>query len=124
MALKLLVPFLVSLFFFQGFRTYVVDLYIAVWNIVWFPDYPMDSLLTMFVFATPILGIGVGKKISAQYIVLVSAILTSTFALLVSLGLPYDFEFLMSTLVVGFYSLFFPFYLSLKSRVQSVAGRG
>ncbi|MFQ6126441.1 MAG: hypothetical protein ACE5R6_17785 [Candidatus Heimdallarchaeota archaeon] len=123
MALRLLVPFLMTLFFFQGFRTYVIDLYIAVWNIVWIPGYPMGSLSTMLVFTTPLLGLIVGKKINTQNIVLASVILTSTIALIISLELPYVHEFLASSLVVGFYSLFFPFYLSLKSKIQSATNR-
>jgi len=121
-AMRLVVPLLVTLFFIQGFRTYVINLYVAVWNIIW-SDAPLTPLLTLLVFAAPLLGVAAERRITPRRIVAFSAILTAVFELPVSLGLPYEFELLMSSLVIAFYSLFLPFYLSSEIRGGTVLRR-
>jgi len=49
-AVSLLAPLLMTLFFFQGMRAYVVGLYVNVWNLVWIPGSPMLPMLTVLVF--------------------------------------------------------------------------
>jgi hypothetical protein len=121
---RLLVPLLVTLFFMQAFRTFVVNLYVAVWNIIWYDAsiVPMVALAALF---TPLLGIVIGKKVTDRKIMIGSGILTGIFALPICLGgqlelvlgtpgfgLATALELLFSTLVVACYSLFLPSYIA------------
>ncbi len=106
-----LLPFLVTVFFLQGFRTFVVDIYIALFNILWEGTGEYLPLLGLLVFATPLFAIILSKKLSFRYMLVGSAILSALFAILLSLGLPYEIELLVAAMVVAFYSIFLPFYL-------------
>jgi hypothetical protein len=108
----ILLPFLVTLFFLQGFRTFVVDIYIALFNILWEGTGEYLPLLGLLVFATPLFVVVLNKKLSSRYMLAGSAILSALFTLPLSLGLPYEMELLMASMVVAFYSIFLPFYLN------------
>ncbi|MFX1564340.1 MAG: hypothetical protein ACFFDP_13635 [Promethearchaeota archaeon] len=111
MVIRLLIPLILTLFFIQGFRTYVVNLYIAVWNIIWEGNFPLITLASLLVIGTPLFAFIASKKIQDRKMIAGSAILTSICVLPISFGLTYEVELLMSTLVVAFYSVFFPFYM-------------
>ncbi|MFX1474959.1 MAG: hypothetical protein ACFFCO_05765 [Promethearchaeota archaeon] len=130
---RLLVPLLVTLFFIQAFRTFVVNLYVAVWNIIWYDAtiVPMAALAVLFV---PLIGIGVGKKVSDRTLMISSGILAAVFTLPICLGgqvelllgaagfgLATTVELLFSTLVVACYSIFFPAYVA--SQITGESGQ-
>jgi len=107
-------PLLTTLFFLQGMRVYVTGLYVTVWNIVWIPGSSMLPLLTLLVFFFPLLALVVAKKVTSRVLAVVSTICISICSLMLGFGLSYELEMLLSSLVVGFYGIFFPFYLSNK----------
>ncbi|MFW9985625.1 MAG: hypothetical protein ACFFDJ_03575 [Candidatus Odinarchaeota archaeon] len=117
--LQLILPFLVTLFFLQGFRTFVVDIYIALFNILWEGTGEYLPLLGLLVFATPLIAILLHKKISIRYLITGSAILTAFFSLPISLQLPYEVELILASMVVAFFSIFLPFYLNWRRQDQS-----
>ena len=121
---RLLVPLFVTLFFFQAFRTFVVNMYVAVWNVIWY-DASVLPLAAMVAFFVPLLGIVIGKKVSDRNIMIVSGMLTGIFALPICIGGQLEFllgaagfglatavELLFSTLVIACYSLFLPSYIA------------
>jgi len=120
--IRFIIPLLMMLFFIQGFRTYVVDLYIAVWNIVWEGNFPLITLASLLVIGTPLFALIAHKKIQERKMIAGSAILTSICILPISLGLTYELELLMSTLVVAFSSVFFSFYLCRRIKKSSALG--
>lgn len=122
MVIRLLIPLLMTLFFIQGFRTYVVDLYIAVWNIVWEGNFPLITLASLLVIGTPLFAFLFHKKIQVRKMIAGSAILTSICVLPISFGLIYELELLMSSLVVAFSSCFLIFYLYQQIQGASVVG--
>jgi len=105
-------PLLMTLFFLQGMRVYVTGLYVTVWNIVWIPGSSMLPLLTLLVFVFPLLALVVAKKVTSRVLAVLSTICISMCSLMLGFGLSYELEMLLSSLVVGFYGIFFPFYLS------------
>ncbi len=120
---RLLVPLLVTLFFLQGFRTFVVNMYMAVWNVIWFGSSYLP-LLAMLAFLMPIFGVIIGRRISDRSLMIISAILTSIFILPITLGgyleaalgasgfgLSSGVELLLSALVIACYSIFLPSYI-------------
>jgi hypothetical protein len=113
-AVSFLAPLLMTLFFLQGMRVYVTGLYVTVWNIIWIPGSSMLPLLTLLVFVFPLLALVVAKKATSRVLAVVSTICISIWSLMLGLGLSYELEMLLSSLVVGFYGIFFPFYLSHK----------
>ncbi len=119
---QLLVPFFVTLFFLQGFRTYVVDIYIALFNILWEGTGEYLPLLALLVFASPLFAIFFHKKIGLRHMIAGSAILTALFVLPLSLGLTYELELFFSTMVVAFYSIFLPFYLYRRQQSEAMLG--
>ncbi len=121
---RLLVPLFVTLLFFQGFRTFVVNMYVAVWNIIWY-DSSIIPMLAMVAFFTPIIGVIIGRKISDRKLMIWSAILTSIFSLPIALGgqlelilgasgfgLGSAVELFLSALVIACYSIFLPSYVA------------
>jgi hypothetical protein len=120
---QLLVPFFVTLFFLQGFRTYVVNIYISFFNILWEGTGNYTPLLTLLVFGAPLLGVLVYRKVSLNHMILSSAILTSIFVIPISLELAYEFELLFSSLVVAFYAIFLPFYVYSRGQDQHQIGQ-
>jgi hypothetical protein len=111
-AVSFLAPLLMTLFFLQGMRVYVTGLYVTVWNIVWIPGSSMLPLLTLLVFVFPLLALVVAKKATSRVLAVASTICISICSLILGFGLSYKLEMLLSSLVVGFYGIFFPFYLS------------
>jgi hypothetical protein len=111
-AVSFLAPLLMTLFFLQGMRVYVTGLYVTVWNIVWIPGSSILPLLTLLVFVFPLLALVVAKKVTSRVLAAVSTICISMCSLMLGFGLSYELEMLLSSLVVGFYGIFFPFYLS------------
>ena len=120
---QLFVPFFVTLFFLQGFRTYVVNIYISFFNILWEGTGNYTPLISFLVFGTPLLGLLVHRKVSLNHMIVGSAILISIFAIPISLQLAYEFELLFSSLVVAFYAIFFPFYLYSRGQDQQQIGQ-
>lgn len=121
---RLLVPLLVTLFFFQAFRTLVFNLYVALWNVIWY-DASIVPMLAMVAFFTPLFGVVIGRKVSDRRLMISSAILTSVFSLPIALGgqlelvlgasgfgLASAVELFLSALVVAFYSVFLPSYVA------------
>lgn len=119
---QLVVPFLVTLFFLQSFRTYVVNLYISFFNILWEGTGNYIPLLTLLVFGAPLLAVLIYKKVSLSHMIIGSAILTAIFATLISLQLAYEIEILFSSMVVAFYAIFLPFYLYSQTQNQHEIG--
>jgi hypothetical protein len=113
-SVSFLAPLLLTLFFLQGMRVYVTGLYVTVWNIIWVPGSSMLPLLTLLVFVFPLLALAVAKKVNSRVLAAVSSICISMCSLMLGLGLSYELEMLLSSLVVGFYGVFFPFYLSYR----------
>ena len=113
-AVSFLAPLLMTLFFLQGMRVYVTGLYVTVWNLVWIPGSSMLPLLTLLVFVFPLLALVVAKKATSRVLAVVSTICISICSLMLGFGLSYELEMLLSSLVVGFYGIFFPSYLSHK----------
>jgi len=120
---QLLVPFFVTLFFLQAFRTYVVNIYISFFNILWEGTGNYTPLLTLLVFGAPLLGVLVYRKVSLNHMIASSAILTSIFVIPISLQLAYEFELLFSSLVVAFYAIFLPFYIYSRRQDQYQIGQ-
>jgi len=108
-AVSFLAPLLMTLFFLQGMRVYVTGLYVTVWNIVWIPGSSMLPLLTLLVFVFPLLALVVAKKVTSRVLAVVSTICISLCSLMLGFGFSYELEMLLSSLVVGFYGIFFPF---------------
>ncbi|MFX1576217.1 MAG: hypothetical protein ACFFCF_03485 [Promethearchaeota archaeon] len=119
---QLVIPFLVTLFFLQSFRTYVVNLYISFFNILWEGTGNYIPLLTLLAFGAPLLAVLIYRKISLSHMIIGSAILTAIFATPISLQLAYEIEILFSSMVVAFYAIFLPFYLYSQSQNQHVIG--
>lgn len=113
-AVSFLAPLSMTVFFLQGMRVYVTGLYVTVWNIVWIPGSSMLPLLTLLVFAFPLLAQVVAKKVTSRRLTVVSTICISICSLILAFGISYELEILLSALVVGFYGIFFPFYLAHK----------
>ncbi len=121
---RLLLPLLVTLFFLQGFRTFTINLYVAVWNYIWY-DTSILPMLVILAFFTPLFAIIIGRKISDRKLMISSAVLVSIFSLPMALGgqlelvlgasafgLGSGIELVLSTLVVAFYSIFLPSYIA------------
>ncbi|MFX0080076.1 MAG: hypothetical protein ACFE8O_12645 [Candidatus Hermodarchaeota archaeon] len=119
---QLLVPFFVTLTFLQGFRTYVVNLYISFFNILWEGTGNYTPLITLLVFGSPLLALLLYRKIPLNHMIVGSSILTMICAIPISLQLAYDFELIFSSLVVAFYVIFLQFYLIKRRQVQSSIG--
>ena len=92
----------------------MTGLYVTVWNIIWIPGSSMLPLLTLLVFVFPLLALVVAKKVTSRVLAAVSTICISICSLMLGFGLSYELEMLLASLVVGFYGIFFPFYLSHK----------
>ena len=120
---QLLVPFFVTLFFLQGFRTYVVNIYISFFNILWEGTGNYTPLISFLVFGAPLLGLLAYRKVPLNHMIVGSGILTSIFAIPISLQLTYEFELLFSSLVVAFYAIFLPFYLYSRRQDQHQIGQ-
>ncbi|MFX1300653.1 MAG: hypothetical protein ACFFDE_06900, partial [Promethearchaeota archaeon] len=74
---QLLVPFFVTLFFLQGFRTYIVNIYISFFNILWEGTGNYTPLISFLVFGSPLIGLLVSRKVSLNHMIVGSGILTS-----------------------------------------------
>ncbi len=119
---QLFVPFLVTLFFLQSFRTYVGNLYISFFNILWEGTGNYIPLLTLLAFGAPLLAVLIYRKVSLSHMIIGSAILAAIFATPISLQLAYEIEILFSSMVVAFYAIFLPFYLYSQIQNQHEIG--
>ncbi|MFW9831782.1 MAG: hypothetical protein ACFFD8_08405 [Candidatus Thorarchaeota archaeon] len=117
--LQLIVPFLAILFFLQGFRTYVINIYISFFNILWEGTGYYLPLLSLIAIGAPLFAIIAHKKISTRKMVSGSAFCTALFAIPISLQLSYEIELLFASLVVSFFAIFLTFHML--QRVQDTS---
>lgn len=118
-----LLPFLVTLFFLQGFRTFVVDVYIALFNILWEGTGEYLPLLAFLVFAMPLVAVlflrrGVPPRVLGSGSAMGVAVCTVPLSLL----LPYEVELLLASLVIAMYSMFLPLYLFQRRQAPATLG--
>jgi hypothetical protein len=123
MLYRLVLPFVVTLFFLQGFRTFVVDVYIALFNILWEGTGEYLPMLAFLVFAMPVVGVlFVRRGIPPHVLVGGSAVGVAVCTVPLSLLLPYEVELLLASLVIAMYSLFLPLYLFQRRQAPSTLG--
>jgi hypothetical protein len=120
---RLVLPFLVTLFFLQGFRTFVVDVYIALFNILWEGTGEYLPLLAFLVFAMPLVTVlFLRRGVPPRVLVGGSAVGVAVFTVPLSLLLPYEVELLLVSLVIAMYSVFLPLYLFQQRQAPSTRG--
>lgn len=119
---RLVLPFVVTLFFLQGFRTFVVDVYIALFNILWEGTGEYLPLLGFLVFAMPLVAVLLRRLVSLRVLVGGSAVGVAVCTVPLSLLLPYEIELLLASLVIAGYSVFLPLYLCQQRQALSEFG--
>jgi hypothetical protein len=120
---KVVLPFLVTLFFLQGFRTFVVDVYVALFNILWEGTGEYLPLLAFLVFAMPLVTIlFLRRGVPARVLVSGSAVGVTVCTVPLSLLLPYEVELLLASLGIAMYSVFLPLYLFQRRQAPSSLG--
>jgi hypothetical protein len=118
----LVLPFLVTVFFLQGFRTFVVDVYIALFNILWEGTGEYLPLLAFLVFAMPLVAVLLHRKVSLPWLVGGSAVGVAVCTVPLSFLLPYEIELLLASFVIAGFSVFLPLYLFQQRQVPSGLG--
>lgn len=118
-AVSLLSPFFMTFIFIHGVRAYGSGLYLTVWNILSIPGSPTFPLVTILFFVFPLLGLALAKKIPSKQLAVVSTISLPILALTLGLDFPYEVKIFLSALIVGFYGIFFPFYLAYRFEKSS-----
>ena len=126
MLYRLVLPFVVTLFFLQGFRTFVVDVYIALFNILWEGTGEYLPLLAFLVFAMPLVAVlFVRRGVPPHVLVGGSAVGVAVCTVPLGLLLPYEVELLLASLVIAMYSMFLPLYLfQLRQAPSSLGSSG
>jgi hypothetical protein len=120
---RLVLPFVVTLFFLQGFRTFVVDVYIALFNILWEGTGEYLPLLAFLVFAMPLVAVLFVRRGVPPYVLVGgSAVGVAVCTVPLSLLLPYEVELLLASLVIAMYSLFLPLYMFQRRQARSALG--
>jgi len=118
----LVFPFLVTVFFLQGFRTFVVDVYVALFNILWEGTGEYLPLLGFLVFAMPLVAVLLYRKVSLRMLVGGNAVLVAVCTVPLSLLVVYEVELVLASLVIAGYSVFLPLYLFQLRRTSSTLG--
>jgi hypothetical protein len=119
---RLVLPFVVTVFFLQGFRTFVGDVYIALFNILWEGTGEYLPLLAFLVFAMPLVAVLLHRKVSLRMLVGGSAVGVAVCTVPLSLMVVYELELVLASLVIAGYSVFLPLYLYQQRQTPSGLG--
>lgn|GEM_PF-282314 len=116
----LMVPMLSSISYFQGLKAYLSWLYKLIWDLgEWgAPGGSPIMLLTVLAFASPIIGMLVGRRISAVKTVSIISLCISACTFIVCFNLPPWAEMMVSSLIVGLYGVLLPYMVELFSGLE------
>lgn len=111
---------LATLFFVQGFRAYMMYLYKLIWDLTAWgaPGASPLLLATLWWLAAPAISIFLVKRVGSPKVSSASLAMLSLSSAFLSLDLSYEVEMVLSSVVVGFYCIFFISYFSCRLERQ------
>ncbi len=120
LSILLLAPLVGNVLYFQGLKVYLSWLYKLIWDLgEWgAPGGSPIMLLTVAAFASPIIGILVGRRVSTVKAVSSLLLCLSTCMFIAGFNLSSRAEMLLSSLVVGLYGVLLPYLVEFFSGVE------
>ncbi len=119
----ILMPLVIGISYFQGLKAYLSWLYKLIWDLgEWgAPGGSPLMLLTVLAFASPLIAVVIGRRVSTTRVLSVLLLFISVFTVIIGFNLPAWAEMLTSSLIVGLFGILLPYTAEFFSGVRNGA---